>query len=533
MDAISACRRIRSLAAAPLLLCAQAQAVVVDSGPVEITVSAGALNLNLVNGSSTVPGSDLRIVAGAGGSLSFAAASAAAVAVRDGAAASLDESLSVLPAASYASSGTVPSGRLLSGGLHHIGLRFVDETSGATRYGYVQLRTTAPGGYPATVLRYAYESDGGAIRIPGDSRLFGDSFQTFAAATCQPADVAFQAGKALTPGGTVMIPAGDCDWQGHQVDFAPGVSVRGAGRDRTILRRTSTTSSAVNSLLHLNCNVSSRSGGVADLSVVGNAVEADQDTGIWLEGRCVDFRVRDVRASGFSDAGIRLEGYGQRGVVYRSDLLSNFRCANGCYGYGVVIYGGANPPPAGPAMPPLDLGSAEAVFVEDSYFTDNRHDIASNHGSRYVFRHNTALTTLRTRNFGMVDAHGAKNTAEHGSRSYEIYANYLRVDTSAMQTADGIVIRGGDGVVFDNVMPWMPYALRLENEVCSGSWPLHDQVRKVYVWNNTFTPRPDLYGTSDPVWVAAACTSYIVEGREYFLQARPNYAPYTYPHPLR
>lgn len=528
-------RPVRLLAATALVLLATpVHAVVVDSGPVEITLASGALYLNLVNGSSAQSGSDLRIVAGSGGSLSFATATAAAVLARNGAAVSLDESLDVLPSAGYASSGTLPSGRLLAGGLHHVGLRFVDEASGATRYGYVQLRTTAPGGYPASVLRYAYESDGSAIHIPGDSHLFGDNFQTFAAASCEAADVAARALDARDqPGSTVLIPAGNCDWQDRQVDFAPGVSVRGAGRDRTILRRTATMSSAVNSLLHLNCNGNGRSGGVADLSVVGNTVEADQDSGIWLDGPCLDFRVRDVRASGFSDAGIRLEGYGQRGVVYRSDLLSNFRCENGCYGYGVVVYGGARPEPPGPPMPALDLGSAEAVFVEDSYFADNRHAIASNHGSRYVFRHNTVLTTARTRNFGMIDAHGAGHTGERGSRSYEIYANYLRVDTAAMQTADGIVIRGGDGVVFGNVMPWMPYELRLRNEVCSGTWPLHDQPREVYVWNNTFTPRPDLYNTSAPVWVDAACASYIVEGRDYFRQARPNYAPYPYPHPLR
>jgi hypothetical protein len=39
----------------------------------------------------------------------------------------------------------------------------------------------------------------------------------------------------------------------------------------------------------------------------------------------------------------------------------------------------------------------------------------------------------------MLDVHGAEDTDEHGSRSYEIYANYLRVDTSAMQTSDSAI----------------------------------------------------------------------------------------------
>lgn len=526
-----ACRLRHALAVLLFLPAVSAQAMVVDSGPVTIPVTADAngLYLNLIDGSALPAGSDLHIVADAG-RLSFAAGAAAAVLVRNGAVVSLDESLAATPAGNYASSGVLAAGRLLGGGVHQVGLRFVDEASGATRYGYVQLRTTAPLGYPATLLRYAYETGGGAITVPGDSRLFSDAFQTYAAASCQPAAVAEQAGKALLPGSTVLIPAGDCEWQGEQVSFAPGVSVRGAGRERTILRRSQAMPDSANGLLHLRCD-GGRAGGVADLSVAGNAIEADLDNGIWLDGRCVDFSVRDVRASGFSNAGIQLDGPGQRGVIYRSDLLSNYRCAGGCYGYGIVVYGGARPGVT--PMPPLALGTDAAVFVEDSYFADNRHAIASNHGSRYVFRYNTVFTTARTRNTSMLDAHGAKNTGENGSRSFEIYANYLGVDTNVMQTADGIVIRGGDGVVFDNVMPWMPYELRLLNEVCSGTYPLHDQLREVHVWNNRFTPRPDIYSTSAPVWIDTACAAYIAENRDYHRFPRPGYAPYVYPHPLR
>ncbi|MCQ4165517.1 hypothetical protein [Tahibacter harae] len=524
--------RLHPIMAVLLLTTVPAQAVVVDSGPVAIPVTADAngIHLNLVDGSTLPAGSDLHIVADAGGRLSFAAGAAAAVLVRDGAVASLDESLAVAPAASYASSGILAPGRLLAGGVHHIGLRFVDEAGGATRYGYVQLRTTAPLGYPATLLRYAYETAGAAITVPGESRLFSDTFQTFTADSCEPAAVAEQAGKAVNPGSTVLIPAGDCEWQDEQVTFAPGVSVRGAGRGRTILRRKLAMPDWTNALLHLRCD-GGRAGGVADLTLIGNAIEADLDNGIWLDGRCLDFTVRDVRASGFSNAGIQVRGHDPRGVIYRSELLSNFRCAGGCYGYGVVVYSDADP--EGPPMPPLALGSADAVFIEDSYFADNRHAVASNHGSRYVFRHNTVLTTARTRGTGMIDAHGAGNTGEHGSRSYEIYANYLGVDTRVMQTADGIVIRGGDGVVFDNVMPWMPYELRLRNEVCSGTYPLHDQPREVHLWNNRFTPRPDIYGPTGAVWVDAACVPYIVENRDYYRFPRPGYLPYAYPHPLR
>lgn len=541
MDATPVCAASRNvsprcrLMLVLLLFAMQAQAVVVDSGPVAIALPATAagLQLNLVTGSTGASGSDLRIVADGSGRLSLMAGTGAAVLARDGAAAPLDETLSVAPAGTYATSGTLPSGRLLTGGVHYVGLRFVDEASGATRYGYAQLRTTAPTGYPATILRHAYETAGTAITVAGDSRLFGDGMETFVAATCEEAAVREQAALA-TSGSTVFIPAGDCNWSDRQVSFAPGVHVRGAGRDRTILRRGLRMADAFNGLLRLRCGTGT-AGSVADLALVGNAIEDDLDNGIWVDGTCVDFTIRDIRAAGFSNAGIHVRGYGQRGVIYRSDLIANYRCAGGCYGYGVVVYGGVAPN-GGPPMPPLALGTRDAVYVEDSYFADNRHSIASNQGSRYVFRHNTALTTARTRNFGMLDAHGAEDTDEHGSRSYEIYANYLRVDTSAMQTSETIVLRGGDGVVYDNVMPWSPYETRLLNEVCTGSYPLHDQIMAAYIWNNTFTPRPDLYSApyqSEPVWVDPACAAYLVEGRNYFRYPKSGYSPYAYPHPLR
>jgi len=523
------------LAGLALLFAVRAEAVVVDSGPVAIVLPAttAGLQLNLVNGTTVASGSDLRIVADGSGRLSLIAGTGSAVLARDGTLAPLDETLSVAPAGTYATSGTLPAGRLLTGGVHYVGLRFVDEASGGTRYGYAQITTTAPTGYPATILRYAYETAGTAITVAGDSRLFADSLETRVATSCEEAAVREQAASA-TAGTTVFIPAGDCDWSDRQVSFAPGVHVRGAGRDRTILRRGGRMPDAFNGLLRLRCGTGT-AGSVADLALVGNALEDDLDNGIWVDGACVDFTIRDIRATGFSNAGVQVRGYGQRGVIYRSDLIANYRCVGGCYGYGVVVYGGAVPNSTTP-MPPLALGTREAVFVEDSYFADNRHSIASNQGSRYVFRHKTALTTARTRNFCMLDAHGAEDTDEHGSRSVEIYANYLRVDTSAMQTSEAIVLRGGDGVVFDNLMPWSPYEARLLNEVCTGTYPLHDQIMALYLWNNTFTPRPDFYTEpyqAEPVWVDPACAPYLVEGRNYFRFPKPGYGAYTYPHPLR
>ena len=45
----------------------------------------------------------------------------------------------------------------------YIGVAFINEGTGATNYGWVEMSTTAATGFPATIVRYAYENTGQAI----------------------------------------------------------------------------------------------------------------------------------------------------------------------------------------------------------------------------------------------------------------------------------------------------------------------------------------------------------------------------------
>jgi len=235
-----------------------------------------------------------------------------------------------------------------------------------------------------------------------------------------------------------------------------------------------------------------------------------------------------VEISRFSDAGLTIRGQGARGVVYLSDFNSNFKCSSTdstypCLGYGVAVYGDSA------AVGPLALGTKAAVFVEDCTFRDNRHDIASNAGSRYVFRYNTVSTTDRTRNWGRIDAHG-RGSYPPGSRSWEVYENQIDTEPGT-NSADGIYLRGGDGVVFNNdISGAIPYTVRLTVEGgCTGkTYPVPDQPRDVYVWGNT---RGGV--ASNLVDVPSACATFIQQGTDYALTARPGYSPFVYPHPLR
>ncbi len=53
-------------------------------------------------------------------------------------------------------------------GIHFVGLRFQNESTNALNYGWVELTTTggAGAGFPATILRYAYEDTGAPIITP-------------------------------------------------------------------------------------------------------------------------------------------------------------------------------------------------------------------------------------------------------------------------------------------------------------------------------------------------------------------------------
>ena len=352
------------------------------------------------------------------------------------------------------------------------------------------------------------------------------------AATCAFADV--QAALDGASGGdTVRVPAGNCDWGGATVKSPAGVWLRGAGKGQTTIRRLSAASGSY--ALVFDCSNGLRAE-LSDIAFEGLDDDGVLDNGVQLKNGCRDFKVHDARFARFSMAGLEISGRGSRGVVYASEFVDNLREG---WGYGIVVYGGYD-------WPALDLGGPEAVFVEDNYFSTNRHSIASNYGSSYVLRHNTLVTTNASRDTGMVDAHGRQAGSMRGSRSWEIYDNHLLFDDDGYQ-ADGISIRGGDGVIFNNTFAHthsgrIAYVAQfVVEDGCpgtqpvqgpAGAYPVPDQTRAAWVWNNAWDGNVD-----KRIRIADGnsfdCGYYLQEGRDYFQFQKPGYAPYVYPHPLR
>jgi hypothetical protein len=230
-------------------------------------------------------------------------------------------------------------------------------------------------------------------------------------------------------------------------------------------------------------------------------------------------------------------------------------------------------------MGAADTNGATNFYVEDCDF----HAILSatdfDSDARVVFRHNMLDNSA-------LGSHGA-DTSPIGLRHVEIYENELVFDNFG--DSDGSVtlplpwffwMRGGTGVITQNTLPaisstawgskanvsfsvlnirrktggypcWTNYPA--PHQVGQGFGPgaeshshysgsnyghlnYHTYLEPVYIWDNSGTGgnRVGLNAESeDPCGNNQLLTNYIQAGRDYKLEAKPDYVKYTYPHPLR
>jgi len=344
---------------------------------------------------------------------------------------------------------------------------------------------------------------------------------TIHANSCQFGDVEL-AVRTAVEGTTVVIPAGDCSWGTHQLNVPGGMFIQGAGADATTIRRVGDVTNSIY-LIAFDCTNGKRAK-FSNIGLVGNGNGAIQDKGLGLLHGCVDFTVSHSKFSNFVFSAVYVgDSSRQRGVISKNDFVDNYSASLANLGYGVVVYGGGD-------WPALTLGSQNAVFVEDNNFSGNRHNIASNNGSVYVFRHNNVVGQDPAKDFAMTDAHGL-SSSQVGSRSVEIYDNHYSVNLKHGLQRTAIGIRGGDGVIFNNTVGAgisRAIELSLEGFTC-GIYPGPYQIRSLYIWNNSFSANSEKFSEGID---NTDCPVSIALGRDYFLHAKPGYIPYAYPHPL-
>lgn len=173
------CRRAAAIAIAAALgaLSAVPMAAIVDSGPVNITIpnTLDGVYVNWLTGASgvtgaAVPGWDINPYAiGSGTLLDLFAPNGASKAivglVATAAAASLPVGAMIGGTSTFVQ-GVTSGVALRTTATHYVGIRFMNEGTGAINYGYALVRTTAPGGFPAAIVRYVYDNAGGGIVTP-------------------------------------------------------------------------------------------------------------------------------------------------------------------------------------------------------------------------------------------------------------------------------------------------------------------------------------------------------------------------------
>jgi hypothetical protein len=211
-------RRATLLAAASAAAAASisVQAAIVDSGPVNLPVTANidGLYLNVVTGASAngpVAGWDFNPYANATNLTFFTSTTAANVNAVVGAAGvitALTPGATVGPANTFISPGnaTTTGTAFRQTGTAYAGIRFTNEAGGTVHYGYVEMTTTAGTGFPAVVTRYVYDNTPNtAVTIAG-----GTVAPTFAYTPATGSTVGFVGGTNVgtTGTGTITVALG-------------------------------------------------------------------------------------------------------------------------------------------------------------------------------------------------------------------------------------------------------------------------------------------------------------------------------------
>jgi hypothetical protein len=388
-------------------------------------------------------------------------------------------------------------------------------------------------------------------------------------------------------GGIVYVPAGNFSFNSERASTSVsgigtvyygvwipgGVSVIGAGKDMTVL----ISSQPSHKTVMFFCDGSNdKPIRISGITFVGYVV-GDKDDGTYpyvgygvRMWNCKKYRVDHCKFLNFPESGVgtgcfqsaaKLENgeyqyYWNWGVVDHCDFDNPYKANSGTWGFGYgvsVIGGGAGTAPiawlfnlsdilgkwdieTNPIRCALYQWNATKnaydlvdpyggkyfrwlVYIEGCTFKRCRHGIASNGGAFYVARHNYFEYNYPI-GWPNVDVHGAQgNQGFFGGRGAEVYGNIINETT--VTGGWGIDFRGGGGVVFNNTIISCSYGISMRydgentNVVC---W-----VKDLWIWNNTFIDvSTQIYDPYD----------LYEEGVHYFLQPRPNYTPYQYPHPL-
>lgn len=269
---------------------------------------------------------------------------------------------------------------------------------------------------------------------------------TFNAATCSIADVT-TALTSSSDGDTINIPGGSCTWNAT-LTVSKAVTIQGAGATLDSGFVTGGVASGSTNLAGGRFTVTVAAG----KTVVIGGFNLTGTAGFNMTTASKSWRIHHVRftqVTGFTqNRHIWIEGTSNdytQGVIDHIEVYD----PNGIQIHPrETMWGGNNS-----WMRPLDLGGPDAIYIEDSYFSQptSSYDVSSpitdcDGGGRLVFRHNTIFLNY-------FEMHDAVVPGSRSCRKWEVYQNTW-VTTAAAMLNPGqfaqIAIRGGTGMVWSN-----------------------------------------------------------------------------------
>lgn len=381
-------------------------------------------------------------------------------------------------------------------------------------------------------------------------------------------------------GDTIKLPEGIFNFVGS-ITTSKQVSLMGQGTNNTVLYRSESITDQSLTSKYMLC-FDSNSDNPSHIIISGFTLKSKKpadmndlngstatDFGIRLS-KVVDFIVTNCRFENFGYAALMIYHKDKlaRGLIYNNQFYHNFKGDGQGLGYGVCVYSEnlewVNSP---------GFGSNNFIFIEDNTFEFHRHSVAAGGSGLYVARYNMIKNNHVSSALDMHEARTANpgGSNHFSSRAAEAYNNtiintkYLdgsdipagnNVDISLM-TGSGIQYNGGESVIHDNYISGYKTGVSLivrPNSVTGSTYPVLYQIGydsaliygdnhsgsdenhskgDSFVWNNHFGYINGFTSDNGSNKAFVSTAGLLNVERDYHLISKPNYAPYTYPHPLR
>lgn len=377
------------------------------------------------------------------------------------------------------------------------------------------------------------------LRLGGEGSIV--PVEEIVAASCSLLDVS-NAVVTATNGQTVVIPAGDCTWDGPLI-VTEGLIFRGAGTN-TGSSLTKITRTGGDIIVFSSESVSNRTIGVFDLFLRFDNFQTTNDKSVIKIDRpnsqaklCQDFRISRCKFE-FGQRTIYTWGYG---VVDHCHFID----ANGEFhprfdiGTEALDHLGEEEWNKG-----LRLGTTNTLVVEDCVFIStaaaagrNQETVYGQYGSRCIFRRNIIRQSGSSTPFMVWDAHGRGQEEDwRGTIAYEFSNNDV-----AWTAATSFIMgnfRGGTILACSNIFngPGPTYMFILKDEGWSTYMvaSTNDWVTNSFFWDNSFNGNTN---QSQLLTVEAGSETFVQEDVDYSFrkpQAGDVIHPYVmlqYPHP--